>query len=105
MSAPSTSAVSWSEIHETPSLQKAKINFTAGSTVTIQAPADKVFAIITAFDKYGEWNTWCPKFEFKEGEKVGVGSTGTMHARMKAQNKDYVIPEKVCEFPILHVTI
>jgi hypothetical protein len=89
------SAVSWSDIRPTPSLRKEQILFTSGSTVTIRAPAEKVFDIITAFDKYEEWNTWCPRFMFKEGEEIGPGSIGVMHCRMEAQNKDYEIPEQV----------
>lgn len=92
-SAPSAKA--WSEVQETPNLTKQQINFTCGSTVTIQAPADKVFGIITAFDKYGEWNLGCPKFDFNKDEELAVGAIGIMHVRMEAQNRDYEIPAKV----------
>ncbi|KAI1877816.1 hypothetical protein JX265_003824 [Neoarthrinium moseri] len=87
----------WSDVMETPTLTKQQIVFTVGSTVTIDAPADKVFAIIMSFDKYGEWNTWCPKFEFKDGERPEVGSTGTMHVNMEAQNRQYEIPAEILE--------
>lgn len=88
-------AQAWRDVEETTNLKRRDIVFTAGSSITIDAPADKVFEVIMAFDKYGEWNTWCPKFEFGQDEKIGVGSTGKMHCRMEAQNRNYEIPEEV----------
>ena len=63
--------------------------------MTIQAPAEKVFDIILAFDKYGDWNPGCPKFEFKEGDEIAVDAIGILHVRMEAQKRDYEIPAKV----------
>lgn len=40
----------WSEPSETPTLKKDQIVFTAGSTVKIDAPAEKVFKVIIAID-------------------------------------------------------
>ena len=91
----SSSALTWSDIHETPNLDKTKIVFTSGSTVIIHAPAGRVFDILTAFDKYGEWNSGCPTVSFQEGNKIGVDAVGTMHVKKEGQEKAFKMPAKV----------
>lgn len=87
----------WSEVTETPSLKKNQIVFTAGSTVIINAPAEKVFEVITSVSEYNKWNRWCPKFEFEQNEELQVGSKGVMHVTMEAQNRTFEIPEEILE--------
>ena len=100
MNSPSSSAEvqTWSDITETPTLNKTQIVFTAGSTVMIDAPAEKVFKVITDVKRYSEWNTWCPKFELQEGEEsLKVGTIGKMHVYMKEQDRTFTIPEEILE--------
>lgn len=81
-----------SVIQETPGQPANTIVFTSGSTATIQAPADKVFNIITDYSKYGQWNSWTPKFETKDGQSLRVGSEGVLTTR---SGGDLEIPLKV----------
>lgn len=91
----SSSALTWSDIHETPNLNRTKVVPTSGSTVVIHAPAGRVFEILTAFDKYNEWNSGCPTVSFQEGDKIGVGAVGTMHVKKEGQEKAFKMPAKV----------
>lgn len=84
------------DIKETPNLRTADIVFTSGSTVTIDAPVEQVFAALLNFEGYHEWSSWCPKLTFPEALDVGVGSQGILHCRMDAQGREYDIPVTVC---------
>lgn len=80
----------------TPSQPLEKVLFTSGGTVTIKAPADVVFSVITGFSKYSEWNSWTPVLKFEESDaQVKSGCKGQLKSEMKDQGKSYDIPLKV----------
>ena len=79
-------------IRETPGLPASSIVFTSGSTVGINAKAEKVFGVITDHTHYGDWNTWTPVFEFEDEQPIRLGSTGVLTAKMQGQNTDLKIP-------------
>lgn len=87
-------------ILETPTLAATRILYTAGSKVTVNAPASHVWAILLDFPKYGDWNRDTPKMHLADGETLVVGSKPLMKIKMSAQgNREYDIPINVCPFP------
>lgn len=74
-------AVGWTTPTATPSLGTGRVVFTAGSTITIDAPAKEVFDTIVDFRRYSEWNTWTPRLTFTDSEAsdaVKPGASGIL---------------------------
>lgn len=80
----------------TPSQPVERVLFTSGGTVTIKAPTDVVFGVITWFSIYNQWNSWTAELKFEESDaQVKAGCEGRLKSEMKDQGKSNDIPLKI----------
>ncbi|EXA36544.1 hypothetical protein FOQG_11270 [Fusarium oxysporum f. sp. raphani 54005] len=93
-------AVGWTNPTATPSLGTGRVVFTAGSTISIDAPAKEVFDTIVDFRRYSEWNTWTPRLTFTDSEAsdaVKPGASGILETLTDSGDDIMKIPIEILE--------
>lgn len=60
------------------------------SKITIHAPIQKVWDVLSNFDKYSQWNPFTPKIEIKNE----IGSTVGLHVRLNPKSKKTILQKE-----------
>lgn len=60
------------------------------SKITIHAPIQKVWDVLSNFDKYSQWNPFTPKIEVKNE----IGSTVGLHVRLNPKSKKTILQKE-----------